>query len=133
MAAMKKKTGRVLLFMAVFMFCHSQLFAHNMRGPVWGIPTNRKIVKKAANNKSAKRSYSAMYWTMRWMIAAFQQSISPQDGPTCPHKPVCSVYGKRSLQRFGPLRGSVMAADRILRCHPWQKKEDLVDPVPAHE
>lgn len=53
------------------------------------------------------------------MIRFFQIVISPQDGPSCRFSPVCSTYGRKSVERFGALLGGALAGDRILRCNPF--------------
>jgi putative membrane protein insertion efficiency factor len=39
--------------------------------------------------------------------------------PRCRYYPSCSTYAVGALRVHGPLRGSVLAAGRVLRCHPW--------------
>ena len=54
-----------------------------------------------------------------WLIRLYQNVVSPLRPPTCRYYPSCSAYAVTSLERFGVLRGSWMAARRIGRCHPW--------------
>ena len=37
----------------------------------------------------------------------------------CKYHPTCSAYAVQAIERFGILRGSVLAAWRVLRCNPW--------------
>jgi uncharacterized protein len=48
--------------------------------------------------------------------------------PSCRFTPSCSAYAITALQRYGALRGSWLAARRLLRCHPWGGSDH--DPVP---
>ena len=48
--------------------------------------------------------------------------------PSCRFQPSCSAYAITALQRYGALRGSWLAAKRLLRCHPWGGSGP--DPVP---
>jgi uncharacterized protein len=48
--------------------------------------------------------------------------------PSCRFQPSCSAYAITALERYGALRGSWMAARRLLRCHPWGGSGP--DPVP---
>jgi putative membrane protein insertion efficiency factor len=68
------------------------------------------------------------------MIRAYQALISPAlgafFGPSgrCRYNPSCSHYALEAVQRHGAARGSVLAAKRLCRCHPWADFGD--DPVP---
>ncbi|HET9640317.1 MAG TPA: membrane protein insertion efficiency factor YidD [Allosphingosinicella sp.] len=48
--------------------------------------------------------------------------------PSCRFQPSCSAYAITALRRYGALRGSWLAAKRLLRCHPWGGSGP--DPVP---
>ncbi|HEU0100675.1 MAG TPA: membrane protein insertion efficiency factor YidD [Allosphingosinicella sp.] len=48
--------------------------------------------------------------------------------PSCRFQPSCSAYAITALRRYGALRGSWLAARRLLRCHPWGGSGP--DPVP---
>ena len=39
--------------------------------------------------------------------------------PSCRYRPSCSAYAITALQRYGAWRGGLLAARRLLRCHPW--------------
>ena len=54
-----------------------------------------------------------------FFILFFQKVISPQDGPSCHFKPVCSAYGKMALIKHGAFWGTLLAGERILRCNPY--------------
>lgn len=53
------------------------------------------------------------------LIRFYQLVISPLTPPTCRYYPSCSSYALTAIQRFGPLKGTWLAARRLLRCHPW--------------
>ena len=38
---------------------------------------------------------------------------------SCRYTPTCSQYALEALKIHGPLKGSLLAAKRICRCHPW--------------
>jgi uncharacterized protein len=64
-------------------------------------------------------------------IRLYQRVISPALPRTCKYHPSCSQYAIEALRRYGPLRGSVLAAWRVLRCNPWS--HGGVDPVEAQQ
>jgi putative membrane protein insertion efficiency factor len=52
-------------------------------------------------------------------IRTYQLLLRPVMPPACRFHPTCSEYAIRALRERGPMRGSVLAARRLLRCHPW--------------
>jgi uncharacterized protein len=52
-------------------------------------------------------------------IRLYQALISPLLGERCRYYPSCSRYAVQAIQRFGILRGLVLAAWRLLRCNPF--------------
>lgn len=53
------------------------------------------------------------------LVRAYQLSLSLLIGRQCRFHPTCSHYAMTALERFGARRGSVLAAKRVARCHPW--------------
>jgi putative membrane protein insertion efficiency factor len=66
------------------------------------------------------------------LVRLYQRLVSPVlnavSGPRCRFHPTCSAYAVQALQHHGALRGSVLTARRIVRCHPLN--EGGFDPVP---
>ncbi|MEJ7797000.1 MAG: membrane protein insertion efficiency factor YidD [Solirubrobacteraceae bacterium] len=62
-------------------------------------------------------------------IVLYQRVISPALPRRCRYEPTCSSYALRALQRFGILRGLVLATWRVLRCNPFS--HGGYDPVEA--
>lgn len=52
-------------------------------------------------------------------IRVYQRVISPLLPRRCKYEPTCSSYAAQAIERFGILRGSVLAGWRLLRCNPW--------------
>jgi uncharacterized protein len=52
-------------------------------------------------------------------IRAYQRWISPAFAPRCRYYPTCSAYAVQSLRELGPIRGSIVAGWRLLRCNPF--------------
>lgn len=61
-------------------------------------------------------------------VRGYQVSISPLLPASCRYFPSCSAYAAEALERHGALKGSWLAARRILRCHPFTAGG--YDPVP---
>jgi len=69
-----------------------------------------------------------MRWLLIALVRAYQLAISPLLPPSCRYYPSCSNYAMEALERHGAWRGGVLAARRILRCHPF--RPGGFDPVP---
>lgn len=54
-------------------------------------------------------------------IRVYQRLVSPFLGPRCRYYPSCSDYAAQAIDRFGILRGLVLAGWRLLRCNPWSR------------
>jgi uncharacterized protein len=65
---------------------------------------------------------------MMGSIRFYQKGISPLLPPACRFEPSCSAYALEAIDRYGPARGSWLAARRLLRCQPFCKGG--YDPVP---
>ena len=63
------------------------------------------------------------------MIRFYQKYLSALKGrATCIYTPTCSQYGLEAIQKYGAVKGSLLACWRILRCNPFSKGG--YDPVP---
>jgi uncharacterized protein len=63
------------------------------------------------------------------LIRFYQMTISRALDPnTCRFYPSCSHYGYQAIYKYGAIKGSLMAAWRILRCNPFNSGG--YDPVP---
>lgn len=73
----------------------------------------------------------AIIW--RWIITSpvkfYRYAISPMLPPHCRFTPTCSEYTIEAMQRFGLIKGTLLAIKRIGRCHPLCQS-DYHDPVP---
>jgi uncharacterized protein len=61
------------------------------------------------------------------VIKGYRRFVSPMLPPSCRFTPSCSLYTLQAVERHGLLRGSLMGARRVLRCHPFS--EGGFDPV----
>jgi putative membrane protein insertion efficiency factor len=62
------------------------------------------------------------------LIRVYRKFISPVRRPCCRFIPTCSAYALEAVERYGALRGGLMALWRLLRCNPFCKGG--FDPVP---
>jgi uncharacterized protein len=65
-----------------------------------------------------------------WTLRTYKRWLSPVFPPSCRYVPTCSEYAMEAVETFGFLRGTLLSAGRLLRCHPFVKGG--YDPVP-HE
>ncbi|MBI5076687.1 MAG: membrane protein insertion efficiency factor YidD [Nitrospirae bacterium] len=61
------------------------------------------------------------------IIRLYKYMISPLFPSSCRFIPSCSDYAIDAVRKYGALKGSALAARRILRCNPFQ--EGGFDPV----
>lgn len=54
-------------------------------------------------------------------IRFYQRRISPLFGARCKYYPTCSAYAYTAFERFGFIKGFILAAWRILRCNPFSR------------
>ena len=76
------------------------------------------------------------------MVSFFRNTISRADGPDrCGFRPSCSAYGYRAIKEHGPVIGTLMTGDRLIRCNIWKRpgtdyillpNGKLFDPVSAN-
>ena len=62
-------------------------------------------------------------------IRVYQRALSPLLPPACRFQPTCSEYAAEAIGRFGLMRGGLLSASRLCRCHPFHPGG--WDPVPA--
>ncbi|HEY4899963.1 MAG TPA: membrane protein insertion efficiency factor YidD [Terriglobales bacterium] len=61
-------------------------------------------------------------------LRGYKRWISPMLPNACRFVPTCSEYAMEAVELHGALRGSWLAAGRLLRCHPLAQAG--FDPVP---
>lgn len=65
---------------------------------------------------------------LRGLIRFYQLLVSPLLLPSCRYLPSCSEYAREAIAGHGAGWGVLLAARRLLRCHPWGGSG--YDPVP---
>jgi putative membrane protein insertion efficiency factor len=66
------------------------------------------------------------------LLRGYQLLLSPMMGQSCRFYPTCSNYAIEAVRTHGAGRGSLLAARRVCKCHPWNEGGvDLVPPARA--
>ncbi len=58
---------------------------------------------------------------VQFALRGYKRFISPMLLPSCRYTPTCSEYAMEAVERYGVVRGLLMAAWRVLRCNPLAK------------
>jgi putative membrane protein insertion efficiency factor len=64
-------------------------------------------------NVEEKLKQIMLSW-IRW----YRETLSPIMPPNCRFQPSCSNYAIDSIELFGPIKGGVLTAWRLIRCNP---------------
>lgn len=62
------------------------------------------------------------------LVRAYQWTLAGVLGGRCRFHPTCSEYAVEAVRTHGAMRGALLAARRLARCHPLGGSG--VDPVP---
>lgn len=75
------------------------------------------------NNFKLKRNDVKEFQTLKFLfktsIRLYQLTLSNMQGDVCNFEPSCSNYGMEAIEKFGPVVGILLTADRIERCNPF--------------
>ena len=63
------------------------------------------------------------------LLRFYKAEVSPLLPAACRYTPTCSEYAMEAVEQFGPFRGTLMAARRVLSCNPFSRGG--YDPVPT--
>ncbi len=74
-----------------------------------------------------KRTSSAFYGRVTHILRelfllplhAYRAVISPNLTARCKYYPSCSTYGVQAVRELGVIKGSILAAWRVVRCNPF--------------
>jgi uncharacterized protein len=70
-------------------------------------------------------------WVFLLPLRAYSRLISPALPARCRYYPTCSAYAEEAVRTHGIVRGSALAAWRIVRCNPFSRGG--VDEVPPRK
>ena len=81
-------------------------------------------LKKTAEIDNSKKTYSEatnnqneLQITFSALFLFYKTFVSSQDNSHCNFSPSCSEYALQSIKKFGVLKGSMNALDRLSRCN----------------
>jgi len=86
-----------------------------------GTPEGTVSRETEATTPSPRRNplSRALIFLLLAPLRIYQRLISPALPPRCRYYPSCSHYAVQAVQELGPLKGTVLAVWRVLRCNPW--------------
>ncbi|MBR9909954.1 MAG: membrane protein insertion efficiency factor YidD [Gammaproteobacteria bacterium] len=65
------------------------------------------------------------------LIKVYRYLASPWVGNQCRFYPTCSHYAEEAIGHHGLIKGCILTAKRLLKCHPWHPGG--IDFVPGTE
>ena len=73
--------------------------------------------------KRSSSVWSRVKWAARELfllpLLVYRKLISPALPPRCKYYPSCSTYAVQAVRELGVIRGTIVAAWRLVRCNPW--------------
>jgi putative membrane protein insertion efficiency factor len=63
-----------------------------------------------------------MRWLLIHLIILYRATLGRWLGGQCRYIPTCSQYAIDAINKYGPIKGSWKATQRICRCHPLGRK-----------
>lgn len=91
--------------------------------------TNTYLASEVKPTRRRLRLDRPAVWILVGLIRSYQVIIRPHLIGSCKFYPTCSQYAIEALLAHGLLRGAMLAARRIVRCHPFS--HGGIDPVPT--
>mmetsp|Transcript_21314 Transcript_21314/g.27528 ORF Transcript_21314/g.27528 Transcript_21314/m.27528 type:complete len:211 (+) Transcript_21314:68-700(+) len=104
----------------------TQIRTGTMLRPLSATDDKERVEEASENSEGEGESISAdkssadeaMSTAMVASLGFYKQIISPLLPPACRFVPTCSQYGVQAIQDFGPSKGAILIAWRLLRCSP---------------
>jgi putative membrane protein insertion efficiency factor len=97
--------------------------------PEWGpwsaSPSSPVVEESVVKNiivNDADTNFSSTKLPFIWALKFYRKFISPVSGKRCQMYPSCSHYSLLAFKKHGPLLGTIMTADRLMRCNPSCRK-----------
>lgn len=70
-----------------------------------------------SRRKGIIAKYNPVSLILKGSMWTYQNIISPELSSSCPYQISCSNFAKQSIQEFGVIKGTALAADRLMRCN----------------
>ncbi|RLC26912.1 MAG: membrane protein insertion efficiency factor YidD [Deltaproteobacteria bacterium] len=67
----------------------------------------------------ARNSVFSLRYIPIALIVVYQRFISPFWSPSCRFYPTCSSYARQAFLKYGIIKGGVLSAVRLCKCHPF--------------
>lgn len=64
-----------------------------------------------------RRTWNPFYHLLSAPMYVYQSVVSPLLSTRCAYSPSCSAYSKALIREYGLLKGSLLTADRLMRCN----------------
>jgi uncharacterized protein len=61
----------------------------------------------------------ALIFVLVLPIRVYRRWVSPAFAPRCRYYPTCSASAEQAIRELGPIRGTILAGYRLLRCNPF--------------
>jgi uncharacterized protein len=62
-----------------------------------------------------------MKQAVQFVLRCYKRFVSPMLPRACRFVPTCSEYAMEAIDRHGVMHGGLLAAGRLLRCHPFAR------------
>lgn len=62
-----------------------------------------------------------MKQAVQFVLRGYKRFVSPMLPHACRFVPTCSEYAMEAVERYGIIRGGLLAAGRLLRCQPFAR------------
>jgi len=69
--------------------------------------------------KKELKEFNTLSFIFKSAIKIYQFTLSGMQGDVCNFEPSCSNYAMEAIEEYGPILGTILAADRLERCNPF--------------
>lgn len=109
---------------------HAQSYRQDLQGILANRPANEQNEEDTLSTVGIER-VSETKTLLKGAIRLYQATLSETDMHLCNFTPSCSRFAAASVQRYGMIKGGLLAADRLERCHgmPGSARHYTYDPA----